>query len=162
MAEELHLLIDHEASGLEQPDKSLILALDEVNSSPSKPDVAPASWGEFADQLFIPEYGDFQWITNPMRDKFAGSRIARVETSGSGENTLHPFIQNEKVGPGSQQGKLGEGIERPYDVKFGPDGAMYIVDFGSHRTSLKRIADGHFPIEFDRETGMVWRVVKTK
>lgn len=162
VAKELHLLIDHEASGLEQPDTSLILGLHEVNSSPSKPDVAPESWGEFADHLFVPEYGDFQWITNPLRDKFAGNRIARVKTSGSGENTLHAFIQNEKAGPGSQQGKFGEGIERPYDVKFGPDGAMYIVDFGSHRTSLKRIADGHFPIEFDRETGMVWKVSKVK
>jgi glucose/arabinose dehydrogenase len=160
VAKELHVLIDHEASGLKQPDTSLILGLHEVNSSPSKPDVAPESWEEYADNLFVPEYGDFQWITNPMRDKFAGSRIARLETSGNGENNLHAFIQNEKSGPGSQQGQLGEGIERPYDVKFGPDGAMYIVDFGSNRTSLKRIAEGHFPIEFDRGTGMVWRVSK--
>lgn len=162
VAKELHFLIDHEASGLQQPDTALILGLHEVNSSPSKPDVAPESWGEFADQLFVPEYGDFQWITNPLRDKFAGSRIARIETSGSGENTVHAFVQNEKTGPASQQGQLGEGIERPYDVKFGPDGAMYIVDFGSNRTNLKRIADGHFPIEFDKESGMVWRVSKVK
>ncbi|RDV11471.1 sugar dehydrogenase [Pontibacter diazotrophicus] len=162
VAKELHFLIDHKASGLEQPDTSLILGLHEVNASPSKPDVAPEGWGDYADHLFVPEYGDFQWITNPLRDKFAGNRIVRMKTSGSGEHTVHAFIQNEKSGPASQQGRLGEGIERPYDVKFGPDGAMYIVDFGSHRTSLKRIAEGHFPIDFDRGTGMVWRVAKTK
>lgn len=159
---ELHFLIDHEASGLEQPDKSLILGLHEVNSSPSKPDIAPENWGEYADHLFVPEYGDFQWITNPLRDKFAGNRIAVISTNGNGEQDVKPFIQNDKAGPASQQGQLGEGIERPYDVKFGPDGAMYIVDFGSHRTSLKRIADGHFPVEFDRETGMIWKVTKIK
>lgn len=160
VAQELHFLIDHEASGLKPPDSSLILGLHEVNSSPSKPDVAPEAWGDFADHLFVPEYGDFQWITNPMRDKFAGNRISRIKTNGSKEHSVHPFIQNDKTGPGSQQGKHGEGIERPYDVKFGPDGAMYIVDFGSHRTSLKRIAEGHFPIDFDRETGIIWKVTR--
>lgn len=159
---ELYFLIDHEASGLEQPDTSLILGLHEINSSPSKPDVAPDSWNEYADHLFVPEYGDFQWITNPMRDKYAGSRIAVISTDGSGEQDIEAFIQNERTGPGSQQGKLGEGIERPYDVKFGPDGAMYIVDFGSHRVNLNRIAKGHFPVEFDRKSGMLWKVTKVK
>lgn len=162
VAKEIHFLIDHKASGLKQPDKSLVLGLHEVNSSPSKPDIAPDSWGDYKDHLFVPEYGDFQWITNPMRDKFAGNRIAAIGTDGDGEQDVKPFIQNEKTGPASQQGKPGEGIERPYDVKFGPDGSMYIVDFGSHRPSLKRIAKGHFPIEFDRESGVLWKVTKVK
>lgn len=53
-------------------------------------------------------------------------------------------------------------LERPYDVKFGPDGAMYIVDFGSHRVNMHRLAKGHFPIEFDRKTGMIWKVSRTE
>lgn len=160
-ARELQFLIDHEASGLEQPDKSLILGLHEVNSSPSKLDVAPASWGDYADHLFVTEFGDMEWITNPMRDKPTGSRIVVMKTTGTGEHTIRPFVQNEQVGPGSTQGKLGEGIERPYDVKFGPDGAMYIVDFGSLRVNLHNIAKGKFPVQFDTGTGMVWRVRKT-
>lgn len=159
-ARELHFLIDHEASGLKQPDKSLILGLHEVNSSPSKPDIAPESWGKYADHLFVPEFGDMEWITNPTRDKPAGSRIAVMKTSGTGEHTIRPFVQNEQVGPGSTQGKPGEGIERPYDVKFGPDGAMYIVDFGSLRVNLNNIAKGKFPVQFDAGTGMLWRVKK--
>lgn len=162
VAKELRFLIDHEASGLKQPDKSLILGLHEVNASPSKPDVGPESWDELADHLFVPEYGDFQWITNPTRDKFAGNRIAVISTDGSGEQDVKSFIQNEKPGPGSQQGQLGEGIERPYDVKFGPDGAMYIVDFGSNRVNLSRIAKGHTPMEFDKGSGMIWKVTKVK
>ncbi|MBW3634861.1 MAG: sugar dehydrogenase [Armatimonadetes bacterium] len=155
---EICFLIDHEASGLQQPDTSLILGLHEVNSSPSKPDVAPDSWEDYADYLMVPEYGDFAWITNPLRDKYAGCRVVGLSTDGSGQQTVTPFIQNEKPGPASEQGIHGEGIERPYDVKFGPDGAMYIVDFSSHRVNLHRIAEGHFPVEFDRKTGMIWKV----
>ncbi len=157
---EIRFLIDHEASGLEPPDKSLILGLHEVNSSPSKPDVAPDSWGDYKDHLFVPEFGDMEWITNPRRDKPAGSRISVLKTRGKGEQDLEPFIQNEKVGPASQQGTQGEGIERPYDVKFGPDGAMYIADFGSLRVNLNRISKGNFPVQFDLGTGTVWKVTK--
>ena len=159
--QKLSFLIDHEASGLKQPDKSLVAGLHEVNASPSKPDVAPSSWGEYADHLFVPEYGDFAWVTNPLRDKAAGSRVAVIDTEGQGKQRVRPFVQNERPGPASQQGEQGDGLERPYDVKFGPQDAMYIVDFCTHRTSRSRIAEGHFPIEWDRKTGMVWKVTRT-
>jgi glucose/arabinose dehydrogenase len=158
---ELSFLIDHQASGLQRPDKSLVLGLHEVNSSPSKPDVAPESWGEYANQLFVPEYGDFQWVTNALRDNPTGSRVVVIDTEGDSQQHARPFVQNAKPGPASEQGHPGEGLERPYDVKFGPDDAMYIVDFGVQRVSRKRIADGHFPIEWDRETGVVWKVSRT-
>ena len=159
--QELSFLIDHEASGLEQPDKSLVAGLHEVNASPSKPDIAPPSWGEYAGQLFIPEYGDLSWTTNPLRDKPAGCRIAVIDTDGEGRQDVRAFVQNAKPGPASKQGRVGEGLERPYDVKFGPDGAMYIVDFGVQRINRARIAQGHLPVEWDRGTGMVWRVTPT-
>jgi hypothetical protein len=42
-----------------------------------------------------------------------------------------PFVRNVNRGPASAQGaQPGQGVERPYDVRFGPDGAMYVVDFG--------------------------------
>ncbi len=53
------------------------------------------------------------------------------------------------------------GIERPFDVKFGPDGAMYIVDYGVARINLARIAEGHLPYEFVPDTGVVWKVTQT-
>ena len=159
--EELSFLIDHEASGLKPPDKSLVAGLHEVNASPSKPDVAPASWGEYANHLFVPEYGDLAWVTNALRDKPAGCRVAVIDTEGEGRQKVRPFVQNAKPGPATHQGRQGEGLERPYDVKFGPDGAMYIVDFGVQRVNRNRIAQGHFPIEWDRKTGMVWKVTPT-
>lgn len=152
---ELGFVIDHEASGLEPPDKSLVLGLHPINSSPSKPDVAPEGWGDMAGQLFVPEWGDMAWFTNAMRDEPAGSRIVVIDTE-SGD--LRPFIQNAKLGPASAQGAAGMGIERPFDVKFGPDGAMYIVDYGQHAINLKRIAEGRFPFEWPPETGVVWKV----
>ena len=112
-----------------------------------------------AGQLFVPEWGDMAWFTNAMRDEPAGNRIVTIDTD-SGE--LRPFIQNAKPGPASAQGAAGMGIERPYDVKFGPDGAMYIVDYGQHAINLKRIAEGHLPFEWPPETGAVWKVTRTQ
>lgn len=157
----LGFLIDHKASGLTPPERSLILGLHPVNSSPSKPDIAPNSWGDMAGNLFIPEWGDMAWVTNALRDKPAGNRIVFINPTAKG-NTVVPFIFNAKPGAASEQGALGKGIERPYDVKFGPDGAMYIVDFGTHKITLSRIADGHLPFEFPPETGVIWKVTKVK
>ena len=53
---------------------------------------------------------------------------------------------------------LCRGIERPLDVKFGPDGAMYIVDFGVARVNFARIKRGQVPYEFPPRTGAIWRV----
>ncbi len=74
----LGFLIDHKASGLTPPEKSLILGLHPVNSSPSKPDIAPNLWGDMAGNLFIPEWGDMAWVTNALRDKPAGNRIVFI------------------------------------------------------------------------------------
>lgn len=153
-------LIDHKASGLEAPDDDLVLGLHEINSSPSLPDVAPDSWGDFAGHLFVPEWGDMAWFNNALRDKPAGNKISRINPEGKGEKDVEIFIMNKKPGPASAQGKTGEGIERPFAVRFGPDGAMYIVDFGQHLINLNRIADGHLPFEFVPKTGVIWKVVK--
>ncbi len=101
------------------------------------------------------------WVTNALRDKPAGNRIVFINPTAKG-NTVVPLIFNAKPGAASEQGALGKGIERPYDVKFGPDGAMYIVDFGTHKITLSRIADGHLPFEFPPETGVIWKVTKVK
>ena len=153
----LGFLIDHQASGLTPPDKSLVAGLHPINSSPSKPDVAPDSWGGMAGQLFVPEWGDMSWFTNPFRDKPAGNRIVRINPA---TNKVEPFIHNAMPGPASGQGAAGMGIERPFDVKFGPDGAMYIVDWGQHLIVLDHIAHGHLPFEWPENTGVIWKVTR--
>lgn len=153
----LGFVIDHKASGLMPPDKSLVLGLHEVNSSPSKPDVAPDSWGDMAGQLFVPEWGDMAWFTNPLRNTPAGNRIVRIDPS---TGKVEPFIHNAMPGPASAQGATGKGIERPFDVKFGPDGAMYIVDYGQHLIVLRHIEHGHLPFEWPTNSGAIWKVTK--
>jgi len=148
---ELGFVIDHEASGLEPPDPSLIAGLHEWNSSPSLLDVAPASWGPLAGQLFVAEWGDLAPPTNPLRDQPVGYQITRVDPDSG---RVVPFVRNARPGPASAQGAQGQGLERPFDAKFGPDGALYIVDYGIARINPALAP----PYEFPPGTGAIWRV----
>ena len=158
----LEFVIDHRASGLDAPDRSLVLGLHPINSSPSKPDVAPAAWGDMAGDLFVPEWGDLAWFTNAKRSQPVGYGVVRIDPE---TGTMHPFVQNRWEGPASKvpnpEATPGPGIERPFDVKFGPDGAMYIVDYGVAWIVLRRIAEGNLPYEFPPKTGVIWKVTKT-
>jgi glucose/arabinose dehydrogenase len=155
---QLHFLIDHAASGLRAPDKSLIAGLHEINSSPSLLDVVPASFGGgFAGQLVVAEWGDLAPATTPLRNGPTGSRIVLVNPA---TRQVEPFVFNARPGPASAQGALGMGIERPFDVKFGPDGAMYIVDFGVARVNPADAGPGDDPYEFPPRTGVIWKVTR--
>ncbi len=118
-------------------------------------DVAPQSWKEFAGQLFVAEWGDLAPPPNPLRDEHTGFRVVRLNPE-SGE--VVPFAQNTKPGAASQQMAMGQGLERPFDVKFGPDGAMYVVDYGVAR--INPASEGP-PYEFPPETGVIWKITPT-
>lgn len=154
----LGFVIDHAASGLKAPDKSLVYGLHELNSSPSLLDVAPDSWGSYAGQVFVAEWGDLAPGTTPLRDGPAGYQVTRIDP---GTHRAVPFVRNAKAGPASVQGATGQGLERPIDVKFGPDGAMYIVDYGVARVNPARVAQGQVPYEFPPRTGAIWKVTRT-
>lgn len=53
---------------------------------------------------------------------------------------------------------MGEGMERPFNVRFGPDGAIYVVDYGV--AQINPASEGT-PYEFPPETGVIWRVTRT-
>jgi glucose/arabinose dehydrogenase len=144
---ELGFVINHEASGLTPPDRSVVLGRHEFNSSPSLLDVAPESWGEWSGDVFVAEWGDLAPPTNPLRGE-------NNPASGS----LEPFVRNRQPGPASTQGMPGEGIERPFDVKFGPDGAMYIVDYGVVDINMDKAP----PYVYRANTGAIWKVSKRK
>jgi glucose/arabinose dehydrogenase len=152
----LGFVIDHKASGLTPPDPSLVVGQHEFNSSPSLLDVAPASWGNMAGHLFIAEWGDLAPPTNPLRGKApSGFQIVKVDPT---TRSLMPFVRNQQRGPASMQGKPGQGIERPFDVKFGPDGAMYIVDYGVVEIDMSKQP----PYTYKPGTGAIWKVSKIK
>ena len=154
----IRFLIDHAASGLPAPDPSLVHGLHEINSSPSHIDVAPASVGAFAGQVFVAEWGDLAPQTTPLRDGFAGFQVSRIDPA---TGRAVPFIRNHQRGPASAQGAAGQGIERPYSVRFGPDGALYIVDYGIARVNPARAVQNQVPYEFPPFTGAVWKVSRT-
>ncbi|HSH78322.1 MAG TPA: hypothetical protein VLA19_07295, partial [Herpetosiphonaceae bacterium] len=153
-----NFVIDHAASGLQPPDKSLVFGRHELGSSPSGLDVAPDSWGDVAGQVFVAEWGDLAPGTSPLRERLPGYQITRINPA---TGLAEPFIRNVRPGPGSMQGAAGMAIERPFDMKFGPDGAMYIADYGAARVNLARIREGQVPYEFPPETGAIWRVTRS-
>jgi streptogramin lyase len=83
-------------------------------------------------------------------------RIVRVDPK---TKQLAAFVSNRQPGPASMQGKVGEGLERPFDIKFGPDGAMYIVDYGV--VKINPLRQGREPYEYVPNTGVIWKVSKS-
>ena len=156
VGKDLGFLIDHAASGLTPPTPDVVLGQHEFNSSPSMIDVAPASWGHMAGQVFIAEWGDLAPPTNPLRGKQpAGSQIVRVNPA-TGHVT--PFVRNRRAGPASSQGLQGKGLDRPFDVQFGPDGAMYIVDYGVVKIDMQLQP----PYQYEMNTGAIWKVTRSE
>lgn len=156
MGKGLDFVIDHAASGLTPPTSSVVLGRHDFNSSPSMLDVAPKTWGNWADHVFIAEWGDLAPPTNPLRGEAnpaKGYRIVRVDPASG---TLHSFAENEGGGPASHRGVNGQGLERPFDVKFGPDGAMYVVDYGEVEIDFSNAP----PYAYQRNTGVIWKITR--
>jgi glucose/arabinose dehydrogenase len=154
VGKDLDYVIDHKASGLTRPDPSVVLGKHEFNSSPSLLDVAPASWGDMAGHVFIAEWGDLAPPTNPLRGKDpAGFQVVMVDPA---TGNLHPFAHNLLPGPASAQGGEGKGLDRPFGVRFGPDDAMYIVDYGVVTIDMSRQP----PYAYQPGTGAIWKVSK--
>ncbi len=151
----LDFVIDHEASGLSAPPQEDVVGRHPVNSSPSQLDIAPQGWGEFAGHLFVAEWGDLAPPTTPLREEPAGYRVVRIDPE-TGE--LTPFVSNAQPGPASEQGLLGEGMERPFDVAFGPDESMYIVDYGVVEIDMALMP----PYAYQAGTGTVWKVTRNE
>lgn len=150
---DLGFLIDHAASGLTTPTPEDVLGVHELNSSPSMVDIAPASWDDLAGHVFIAEWGDLTPPTNPLSgENYApGYKIVKVDPSSG---TLTPFVVNQGGGPASAQQEQGNGIERPFDVQFGPDDAMYIVDYGAVTIDMSKKP----PYNYKAGTGVIWKV----
>ncbi len=155
LGKNLGFVIDHAASGLTPPTPAVVLSRHEVNSSPCLFDIAPDSWGPLAGQLFIAEWGDLAPPTNPLRGNVPakGYRVVKVNPN---TGALTPFVSNSGGIPASSQGKTGQGLERPFDVKFGPDGAMYIVDYGVVKIDMSKTT----PFDSKAGTGTIWKVTK--
>lgn len=121
-------VIDHARSGLSAPDRSLLVAATRPHAAIGGMATAPS--GPWKGQLFVSEMGDFKPMTDQITpDDRAGFQIEIVEPRGGNRFT---FLRNRGSGPpvpGSSL-DLERGLERPLDVRFGPDGILYILDYG--------------------------------
>lgn len=160
VGQDLGFVIDHEASGLIPPDPDWLVSLHPFNSSPSMIDVAPETWGDMAGHVMVAEWGDLAPPTNPVRGKEpAGYRVVAVNPE-TGE--IIPFLHNRDPGPASQQDAQGQGLDRPFEVQFGPDGALYVVDYGVVKIDPSLTEKGQPPYRQIAGTGAIWKVTMSE
>lgn len=135
-------LIDHVKSGLPIPDRRLLVAT-------TKPHAALGGMTFVPDgRLLISEMGDFKPMTDPNASDRAGFQIEAVNVS---DGTRTVFLRNRAGAVPASSLDLEEALERPVDVKVGPDGNVYVLDFGPF------IIEGGQPKAFPK-TGKVFRV----
>jgi glucose/arabinose dehydrogenase len=125
-------LIDHEASDLREPNRGLLKATFPPLSGAAKMAYAPATGplaNRFRNDLFVALSGDrapFATSGFPLV-RPVGYKVVRVDDNGKVED----FIYNVDMLPASKIHRRGfVGLERPIDVKIGPDGTLYVLDMG--------------------------------
>ena len=113
-------------------------------------------WGmDPENEVILAEFGTLQLFTTkgPNPPGFMLS-IVNLET---GER--RPFIYNqgkrEPASASKETNPKGGGFERPLRPVWGPDGALYLVDFG-RLDSFPHKGRAAFP-----NTGVIWRITKT-
>jgi glucose/arabinose dehydrogenase len=124
--------IDHGQSGLELPARSLLIAATDPHAAVGGMTVVPPGgpFAKWAGQALLSEMGDFKPTTDPIRpDVRAGFQVEAVDLR-TGRRTV--FARNRGTGPAQPASHLDleVGFERPVDVKVGPDGLVYVLDFG--------------------------------
>jgi glucose/arabinose dehydrogenase len=133
----ISFVIDHEKSHLNAPDAGqLVKAQFDWQSGAGKmaqiPKTGPFHIPKYDGQILVAMWGDrapFSTSGRPIPAPWPGYRIGRVDPNS---HTVSGFIFNTLGGPASELSDgRGQGIERPVDVKFSPDGqALYVLDFG--------------------------------
>ena len=103
----------------------------------------------FPGQAFVAEFGPMlAVVAGAPPDLPVGRKVVRVDLA---QRTASDFATNRN-GPPSQNGNQG-GLERPVAAKFGPDGNLYVVDYG-----VVDWRDGGW--EAAAGTGIIWKVTR--
>ena len=150
---ELAPLIDAAASGVRPVDFSAaVAAVFPSLSGGAKmafvPDAGP--FAKFAGKLVVALDGDrAPYASGGLKLKgFVGGKVELVDVY---DQRVSDFVFNTAGVPASQQPFDTVALERPCDVKFGPDGNLYILDFGQmeNETAVPRYHNG---------TGAIYRL----
>jgi glucose/arabinose dehydrogenase len=129
---ELSFLIDHGSSQLLRPDRATLLqASFPALSGAAKLAFMPMSgpFSQFRGNAVVALSGDRAPFANSGQPLLGpvGFKLVRVDVD---TRQVRDFVRNTQGVPASMIGGGTDALERPIDVKFGPDGALYIVDFG--------------------------------
>jgi glucose/arabinose dehydrogenase len=137
-------VIDRQGSGLPVPDRALVIATTEPHAAIGGIAVLPDG------AVLIAEMGDFKPLTDPNASSRAGFQVERIDPQSG---TITPLYRNRGQGDAQPASTLDlrNGFERPVDVRVGPDGMVYVLDFGAFVTS------GGEPKAFPK-TGKLFRI----
>ncbi|MGE5251454.1 MAG: PQQ-dependent sugar dehydrogenase [Bacteroidota bacterium] len=112
-------------------------------------DFSPSADFGFEGDAFVACFGDLAPITTIKRATVpSGFKVVRVDMK---TGHVFDFAVNRMTGPASKLPH--EGFERPSSCVFGPDGALYVVDFG-----IIHIAPERGAIRQQMDTGALWRI----
>ncbi len=105
----------------------------------------------FEGDAFVALFGDLTPVTARLRDP-AGFKVVRVDMQ---TRRVVNFAVNKIEGPASKLPHSG--FERPSHCQFGPDGALYVVDWGQIEIAPERGG-----IRMPKGTGSLWRIRRTE
>ncbi|MBW3574293.1 MAG: PQQ-dependent sugar dehydrogenase [Actinobacteria bacterium] len=121
------------------------------HSGPNGVDFCRESGFGFPGDAFVALFGDLTPVTARLTTP-SGFKVVRVDMR-TGE--VVDFAVNKIQGPASKLPHRG--LERPSHCQFGPDGALYVVDFGQIS-----IAPEKGGIRVQQGTGTLWRIRRTE
>ncbi|HEV7373068.1 hypothetical protein [Arenibaculum sp.] len=118
-----------------------------VHSSSNGLDAAPGGFG-YPGEVFVAQFGDMAPDVGKVMDP-VGFRVVRADPA---TGVVRDFAVNRQGNGPASLLETG-GLERPVAVRFGPDGALYVVDFGVMLMNER----GPDP---QPGTGVLWRIAK--
>jgi glucose/arabinose dehydrogenase len=138
-------VIDERASGLTAPDGANLVAATKPHAAISGMTLTPDG------ALLLAEMGDFKPMTAPDTGR-AGFQVERVDPR---TGSIATYLRNNNTGDAEPASTLDKrnAFERPVDVCIGPDGLVYVLDFGAF------IVSGGPPKAFPK-TGKLFRIEK--
>ncbi len=122
----------------------------ETHAAANGLDFSPGGDFGFEGQAFVALFGDLAPVTTVRQVVPAGFKVVRVDVS---TGAIADFAVNRVQGPASKL--FHGGFERPSHCAFGPDGALYVVDFGQIK-----IAPEKGGIRMKQGTGALWRIAR--
>jgi glucose/arabinose dehydrogenase len=102
----------------------------------------------FLGDAFVALFGDLAPVTTPRLARPAGFKVVRIDMRS---RQIVDFAVNKIEGPASKLPQ--DGFERPSHCAFGPDGHLYVVDWGEIN-----IAPEKGGVRMKRQTGTLWRI----